>query len=460
MADNFTLIEGAGAYYTQDFSLSTLNILTAAGQRFEMRKLLVELSYYEDLYSFVVSGYITLKDSQGFLESLQLTGNEFIEINFGKIKNSPNTNDQIFRMYKVGNRAQTGNMNTEYYTLYFCSEELLLSEQIKISKSYNGQNISDTITSIVTDKLKINSNIKPLNIEKTVGVYNFIVPKMKPFEAISWLSTYARPKETGLIGADMLFFETKDGFNFRSLQSMMKDPVYATYKYQQTNLDSSIQSFQNKTISVLNFEYVKTYDMLKDINSGTYANRLISLDPIARKKTVTDFDYTKYKSNPNINTLDGNGVLVKSKNRFGISQNEAYDSKLKVVTGNSSQKDVAYIKQIPGSVANDIAIENYVPLRTAQISLSNYIVLKLTIPGDSGITVGRTINFDLMTIKPSNTKDLDKFYSGKYLVTAVRHIIQSQGVYQTVLEIAKDSTPTQFNNINTESSEWKVVVKD
>jgi hypothetical protein len=139
-----------------------------------MRKLLVELSYYEDLYSFVVSGYITLKDSQGFLESLHLTGNEFIEINFSKIKDGINSNDQLFRLYKVGNRAQTGNMNTEYYTFYFCSEELLLSEQTKIGKSYSGQNISDTIRSIVTDKLNINN--KPLIIEDTVGLYNFVIP--------------------------------------------------------------------------------------------------------------------------------------------------------------------------------------------------------------------------------------------------------------------------------------------
>jgi hypothetical protein len=125
------------------------------------------------------------------------------------------------------------------------------------------------------------------------------------------------------------------------------------------------------------------------------------------------------------------------------------------------QGNIEYIKQIPGSVANDVAVENYIPLRTAQISLANYIVIKLTIPGDPGITVGRTINFDLMTIKPSTSKRLlDKFYSGKYMVTAVRHIFQSTGVYQTVLEIAKDSTPNEFNSIDSSSKPWKEAVKN
>ena len=48
---------------------------------------------------------------------------------------------------------------------------------------------------------------------------------------------------------------------------------------------------------------------------------------------------------------------------------------------------------------------------------------------------------------------LDRYYSGKYLVTAVRHVIQSQGVFQTILEIAKEKpdnaySPVSRNNIN------------
>ena len=159
MEDNFNFAEGGGAYYTQDFTLKTLNILTSAGQRFEMKKLLVELSYYEDLYSFAISGYIILKDAQGFIESLQLTGNEFIEVSFGKVKDAPNSTDQIFRIYKVGPRTASTNMSTEYYTLYFCSEELLLSEQIKISKSYNME-IYNIINHIVTDYLQVNKETK------------------------------------------------------------------------------------------------------------------------------------------------------------------------------------------------------------------------------------------------------------------------------------------------------------
>jgi hypothetical protein len=127
--------------------------------------------------------------------------------------------------------------------------------------------------------------------------------------------------------------------------------------------------------------------------------------------------------------------------------------------GNAFQQDEPYIKQSVDGVAKNIAIETYVPNRTAQISLANYTVIKAKIPGDPGITAGRTINFNLLTLKPtSSTKELDNFYSGKYLVTAVRHVIQPTA-FQTILEIAKDSTATKYAGINNDSSAWQNAVK-
>ena len=157
----------AGIFYPQDFSLEKLNFVTASGQRFQMKKTMIEMSYYEDIYSFCVSGSITIRDAQNFIEVLQLTGSEYIEINFGKIKGAPNTDDQVFHVYKIGKRTPTGNLNDEFYTIYFCSEELYLSEQLKISKSFKGIKISDMITNILTDVLKVNTK----KINKTCKKY-------------------------------------------------------------------------------------------------------------------------------------------------------------------------------------------------------------------------------------------------------------------------------------------------
>jgi hypothetical protein len=41
------------------------------------------------------------------------------------------------------------------------------------------------------------------------------------------------------------------------------------------------------------------------------------------------------------------------------------------------------------------------------------------------------------------SKKADSYYSGKYLITAVRHMI-TMNEYKTVLELAKDSVPTKY----------------
>lgn len=442
--------DSPGAFYAQDYSLNKISFLTAAGQKIDLKKIFVEFSYFEDIYGFVSSGYVTVVDAQGFIELMQLTGNEFIEIDFGKVRGGKNSTDQIFRVYKSSGRKPSGNMNSEMYTLYFCSEELLLSEQTKISKSYKGKKVSDIIIDILKDKLKV--SMKKIEVvEDTIGVYDFLIPTFKPLEAISWLSMYGRPK--GGVGADMLFFQTKNGFNFRSIQTMMKDDVYATYKYQAKNLDDKTLDMQERATTVIDYEFGKPYDVLNEINSGTFANQLISIDPLTRTYNKTNFDYSKFKQEAA--SLNSGSVTNNMKNRLGKTQTESYEGVLKVFLGNSNQQKVPYIKEKEGGVAKDIFIETYVPNRTAQISLANYTTLKIAIPGDPGITAGRTINFNLMTLKPSNdNKNMDKLYSGKYLVTAVRHIIEPQGQYQTILELAKDSSPTTPQSINTSSADW------
>jgi hypothetical protein len=454
MAATFpTATESAGLYYSQDFSLKTLNFLTANGEKIELKKVMAEFSYYEDIYSFCASGYITITDAQGFIELLQLTGNEFIEINFGKIKNGKNESDKQFRVYKAGNRRPSGNMNSEFYTLYFCSEELVLSEQRKVSKSFKGTEIYKVVDNILKEELKVRTE-KIEKIEQTKGIYDFIIPTLKPFEAISWLSNYARPQK--YVGADMLFFETKNGYNFRSLQSMFSDTAYATYKYQAKNISYDSQSPQEKATTILKYEIVKPYDILSQINSGAMANKLISIDPLTRTYKTTYFNYDKFKGQAK--TLNPGKPSNDLKNRFNKSQSEEYEGVLKVSIGNADQKMVPYIKESAEGVAQDVFVETYIPNRTAQIALANYTIIRASIPGDPGITAGRTINFNLYTLKPTNNKkDLDKFYSGKYLVTAVRHIILPQGLYQTILELAKDSSATTYQNVKNTASQKSAI---
>ena len=93
-------------------------------------------------------------------------------------------------------------------------------------------------------------------------------------------------------------------------------------------------------------------------------------------------------------------------------------------------------------VGPDIFAETFIPHRSAQLALANYIRIKISVPGDPALTVGLTLNFSLLSLNP-NSKTPDAFYSGKYLITAVRHMI-TMNEYKTVLELAKESVPTKY----------------
>jgi len=421
-------------YFPQFGAIDDLSIVFADGSKQNIKGLLIDFSYYEDIFSFVVSGHLRLKDAAGIVERFGLTGKEFLTIDFGRSRGDPRP-AQTFRLYSIPKRDPIGNLASEFLDLHFCSEELLLSEQIKIVKSYKGMEISNMIRGILRDYLKVGSTKNSI-IQDTIGKYDFIIPTKKPLEAISWLSTYALPSVNG--GADMLFFETVWGFYFQSLGTLYQQEPIATYKYDQKSLTG--QSFNESSISVLDVEFIKTFDSLDEIKSGSFANRLISLDPITRTRTVTDFDYNKYKGTAS--KMNPGNLLSASRNRLGLTQNEAYAGSLKVVTSNSNQKH-KLPKDAQLSVAEDIFIEKTVPNRTAQLALINHTKLKIKIPGNSLLSAGDTINFDLLSYIGGANRKLDKLYSGKYLVTAIRHNITGDGKYLCLVEISKESTPVQ-----------------
>jgi hypothetical protein len=146
-----------------------------------------------------------------------------------------------------------------------------------------------------------------------------------------------------------------------------------------------------------------------------------------------------------VDKLNGASVINDLKNRFGKTQNQNYDGVLKVMVSNADQKVAKGISDIPYAVAGDVRVETYVPYRTAQIALSHYSRIKITLAGDPNLTVGRTIGIEL----PSSVSNKDgsgynegipdPINSGKYLIAAVRHIITTELKYETVVEVVKDS---------------------
>jgi hypothetical protein len=441
----------AGIKSQLDYSLTNLTLLTSV-TTFDLKNTMQEISYNEDIFNNVLSGYVMIVEASGFIETLAINGTEFLRLTFSKFGDRSNQIDKLFRVYKLGKRKLEGTMYKESYVLYFCSEELLLSEQYKISKRYKDQLISDNVNDILNNYLKIPSNKKG-TIETTYGKYDFIIPTLKPFDAINWLTNYARPNPQNP-GADMLFYEDKNGFQYRSLQSLMKQPSYYTYTYKPKNINS--KDLNSDVHNVLTYEFLDSFDTLNGITSGTFANQLISLNPLTRTKKVTNFNYDTYqKSAKNLNLY---GIIDDSTNRNGDSLSQTPQAMLKLIFSNFDSGTNSYVAGVPGAAGNDIYAETFITNRTAQLGLANYTRLRISVPGDCNLTVGRVLTFNLTSRNTKNNGALDKYYSGNYFITGVRHIIDLTR-FRTILEITKESVPTPYPANSNKSPLWSNSVK-
>ena len=448
-------LTASGLTNADQFYLETVELITPVNN-VSIKSLVVELSYYEDILKGSVTGHLLLSDSISLIERLQLSGGDFLNLSFSKSQGNKDTSSikKYFRIYRVSERILI-NAETENYTLHFCSEELFLSEQSKVSKPYSGQKISDIVYDILNNHLKIND--KYISLQETDGLYDFVIPYKKPFEAINWLSTYAIQKNK--TGADFVFFENSGGFNFISLQNMFNQTEYATYAYSQKNAPemNGVDELGRGINGIKSYTFLDTFDSLYGVTSGAFANRLISVDPLTRRYKDTKFDYLKDYVNKvdtlnKVKNINNSSVINDLKNRFGKTQNQNYDGVLKVMVSNADQKVAKGISDIPFSVAGDVRVETYVPYRTAQIALSHYSRIKLTLSGDPNLTVGRTIKVVLPSSVSNkdgsgyNEGNPDPINSGKYLIAAVRHIITTEMRYETVVEVVKDSFASPLTN--------------
>lgn len=452
----------ASLKYPTDYKLEVLT-LSAPGFSGDLDLIpyMLEISYFEDMFNNTISGTVVISDAVGILNFASVSGTEYLHLRFRKSDDLPVTIDRVFRVYSISDRKFDPSNNNEMYKIEFCSEEYILSEQYRVCKSYKGQKISDIVTDICNNVMGIgkSSSVKQLFVDDTIGQQDFVISNKKPIETINWLANYAIPAKYPN-GADMMFFENREGYFFTSLQHMYQTPATLSFVYNPKNVKSDV--FQKMT-NVLRFEVVNYIDTLDAMSKGTFSNRVISVDPFRRKKTTTDFSYNNYYKNSI--TLNGSPITNNYKNKLGKTMFDPPPKDLEagslrmVITNSNQQNGGNYTKNKPGTVSADYFQEVSVPNRVAQLSLATSTVIKITVPGNSGLFVGMCVEFNLSSPSPLNSKGnrpIDPYLSGRYLVTAVRHIL-APASYICVAELSKDSGIMNYSGVNNNNAGWRAV---
>ena len=448
--------------YATDYKLEVLSLIAPGlgSPQLDLMPYMVELNYFEDLFNNTISGNVVVNDAVGILNFAEVNGTEYIRVKLKKSDDIPNVLDKTFRIYSISDRRFDTANNNEVYKFEFCSDEYLLSEQYRVSKGYKGARVSEIVADICATYLQIGTGDKILNIDDTTGVKDFVLPNKKPIETINWLANYAVPAKYPN-GADMLFFENNIGYFFTSLQHMFQTKSVLKYTYNPKNVTNDV--IKDMT-NVLSFEVIKYVDTLDAMNKGTFGNRLVTIDPLRRQKNTTDFNYNTY--NQQSVSLNGAPITNNYKNRFGKSLYDPPPNNMQagafrmMITNSNQQQGGSYTQNKPGTVQNDYQIEKVIPNRVAQIALATNTMLKITVPGNPAITVGTCIDFSVPSANPlstNQTRPIDPYLSGKYLVSAARHII-SPASYICVVEICKDSGLMQYAGVNTTDPNWSKYV--
>ena len=441
---------------TRDIEISAITIVNSAGKTYGLKDFGFNLlNIYEDIFSPVTTGTIQIVDAIDLYSQLELHGHEYIRISFQK----PNDNTQqtrytkTFRIYKASNKKPSKSLAQEY-VLHFCSEEKIFSNQQTISRAYKGKSVTDYVYSICRDNLKIRrvSKLDLLNnFEYAIGIQDVTITRNYPLDVIEYFASIAFNE----YDSPFLFFENRDGFNFLSLSGMFSRDAIITLNYSNAKMTEKETSaaFVNAN-QITNFEFKNSFDMMKATQDLTYSGKLYTLDLVRQKYQKYEFSAAKLNKK---NFIDGGNLPINNaKNRNGKSVLQEYDSNVNFTLTNKEQTNIP--KAISKAYrVNDTNIERTLLQRQSQLNMLKNTSVDVIVAGNAMFSVGYVVDVNLPAFakSASSERNLDPYYSGKYLITKTRHVITPSGGHQTILTLAKNSVSSTFDFVSGTNQDYK-----
>ena len=390
------------------------------------RTALVDLRYYENVLSPSVTFSVGIKETDNLLDSLPIKGGEKCDIILEDSQNGKlNLSLYVNRVRNVIKDPLESN-----YFLDLTSEESFTNDQSRVVKRYDGK-ISDSVESILKQStsgsmgIKTSKNVK---VDKTLIKYNFIGNNKKPFTVCTWLASKSVPENAGKSGgaAGYLFYETQDGFNFRSIDALFKEQK-PKRKLIFTGTPDQPIDYNTK---IINYSVEKNIDLKNNLTLGTYSNESIFFD-------FYDFKYRERSYSVDEGGVSGSKDKLEhgGKDNFDASVTDKFRSKpsrimtriLDVGTlpeGKSSKEQLKNWKNHPDQPTFDAA---KVMVQSAMRYNQLYsIKINVLIAGDFSLRAGDLVSCDFSQVNPSTSVGIDKRSSGIYMIASVCHRLTSK----------------------------------
>lgn len=416
--------------FVNSIQYNQVEILAKNGtKRLDITNSILSMDYYEDILSPCVTMTIEVISNNPILNSLPIRGGEKVVMDVGTATGDFILDgDYAMYVYKVSGYVSNG--VKEQFTLHLVSREGLTNETARCQKKYAKVPINQHVTDILRNDLRTNK-FNASNIESTSNSYSFIGNQKKPFHILTWLCPKGIPS-TGTSGArgqqargvaGFLFYETKDGFNFKSIDRMVSattsgsGSVMASYQY-----SSAIQ--ENDPASnfvIINYNMEKNIDLMKSLRVGMYANKTYFYDLYTNKLDL----YTYYLKNEIRSKLGTEDQLV-------IPQGfEESPSRILFRTSDRGTLD-------PAAGSSDSGRDNVDMAKSfSRYNLLFTQALNMIVPCNLNLRAGGVIETEFPKVLPK-TQGIDEQQSGKYLIKELRHHFEPNRMV-TSLKLVRDS---------------------
>ncbi len=412
----------------------------------------IAFTYFENIFSptltaraIVVNTGNTVRGEDGIMQTvyngLPIRGGERVLIKIAgnsSVNKGLDFSDTPSRYFHVGSVTNVLiDEGTETFTLNLVSRETITNETVKVGKKFpTSQKISDSVTNILKKYIKTEKNIK---VDQTQNPYGFIGNMKKPFTLITWLASKSvqgkgSSKDSS---AGFLFYETKDGFNFRSIDNLIDEkPFEKNYVYTPSIVNTEDK---NRDFKILRYGINRNQDLIAKLERGAFSSQRYYVNPVSFKPSISVFKSSDYLKKSGMSKLGAKPIDLpriddKSDKTLGDLPTRIFVGMLDVGTVEEDASDEGW--NAPSKLNADPAkIHAQSMMRYNQLLTQ---VLEITIPLNSSLTAGNLIRCEFPQTSDAKRKEPDPETSGLYMINELAHYFDGKGSYSK-LKLVRDS---------------------
>jgi len=433
-----------------DFYLEKAILITFDEQEYGIELLRAEITIFEDIFNNTMAGIIHFQDSSDLPQILPLIGEEKLKLRFTRPSEKgrgllDEYYEMEFRVYKMdGRKPDDDKINIQNYTLHFTSSERIVDMKAKVWESYWDMPYSDIVEKVYS---KYISKGKPIEVEKTKYEYKYMARGLSPFQIIGICGSKSISDEGN--GSAYVFYEDMDKFNFVSIGKLMQQAPVEKYISQLANVLQEKKSF-DRTIEddvrkVEQYNFKSSFDIMRNLESGMYAQRLVSVDMLRQFHENVDWDYKKeFGSMPHLHDAD---VCTDALDALGSPP-----SVMKLALTTKDHDKVAHIVARDPTIKPN-QVEEYLLKRASQMQQTNGNRMIISFSGDPRRKVGQVIEFLVPNhygaVNEEHPPDPphDRYMGGKFLITALKHRITASSYFCSA-ELMKDTLAQDIEGVD------------